>query len=148
MIYLASPYTDPDPAVQEARYRAVCVAAAELHRAGHLVYSPIAHSHGIAKHGGIQGDWETFSRVDTWMLHRCRSVLVLMLPGWADSVGVVAETREAQFLSLAVNYLNPSPAVLAELENVELRRDGNGSQNATEKESADNCKMPDVRGVG
>jgi hypothetical protein len=56
MIYLCSPYTHPDPAVREARYEAACRTAAHLMRSGKIVFSPIAHSHGIAQYG-LPKDW-------------------------------------------------------------------------------------------
>ncbi len=51
MIYLASPYSHPDPAVREQRFRAACRAAAELIRAGHVVISPVVHGHPMAALG-------------------------------------------------------------------------------------------------
>lgn len=43
-IYLAGPYSDPDPAVEEMRYDLLTAAYAELSRAGFIVYSPIERS--------------------------------------------------------------------------------------------------------
>jgi hypothetical protein len=63
MIYLASPYSHPDPAVRQERYEAVCQAAAELISRGHIVFSPVAHSHTIATYG-LPGDWEFWQRTD------------------------------------------------------------------------------------
>ena len=45
MIYLASPYSHPDPSVREQRFQNACRIAAELMRSGRIVYSPVAHSH-------------------------------------------------------------------------------------------------------
>jgi hypothetical protein len=44
MIYLASPYSHPDRAVREERFRGACRATAALLRSGHAVFSPIAHA--------------------------------------------------------------------------------------------------------
>jgi hypothetical protein len=51
MIYLASPYSHPDPAVREARFREACRAAAKLMRLGQPAFSPIVHGHPIAVYG-------------------------------------------------------------------------------------------------
>ena len=63
MIYLASPYSHPDPAVRERRFRAACSAAAFLLQAGHAVFSPIAHGHVLAEHG-LPTDWSFWQRFD------------------------------------------------------------------------------------
>lgn len=42
MIYLASPYSHPAPAVRQERYEAACAATATLTREGHPVFSPIS----------------------------------------------------------------------------------------------------------
>ena len=103
MIYLASPYSHPDPVVRHARFRAACRAAASLLRAGHAVFSPIAHSHPLVEHGlpTQWGFWERFGREH---LERCDEVVVLMLDGWRESVGVQAEVRIAVELGKPVWY--------------------------------------------
>ena len=65
MIYLASPYSHPDTAVRELRFREACRAAAELIRRGHAVFSPIAHGHSISLAGLPTGwaFWEPFDRL-------------------------------------------------------------------------------------
>ena len=106
MIYLASPYSDPDPAVRCARFEAVCDYAAVMIRAGHHVYSPIAHSHPIAERG-LPGGWPFWAEHNRIMLGRCQSVVVLALPGWEQSWGVQAEVAIANELGLTVTIVNP-----------------------------------------
>lgn len=109
MIYLASPYSHPDPAVREERYRAACQAAAALLLAGQPVCSPIVHSHPLVAYGVPTG-WVFWSRFDRALLARCDEVLVLMLDGWQESVGVQAEIRIARELGKPVRYLAPELA--------------------------------------
>ena len=89
--YLATPYSRY-PAGIEAAYRDACVLAAKLIRAGVSVYSPIAHSHGIALHGKIdpldQGFWYGFDRS---MMHVCRTLIVAHMEGWESSSGIAEE---------------------------------------------------------
>ena len=106
--YLASPYSDPDPAVCEARFRAACRAAAILMQRGESVYSPIAHSHPIAEHVGNHLDHDFWLRQDREMLRRCDAMIVLMLPGWENSRGIAAEIELADELDLEVLYMDPS----------------------------------------
>jgi nucleoside 2-deoxyribosyltransferase len=109
MIYLASPYSHPDPSVRERRFRAACRAAVALLHAGRVVFSPIAHSHPLAQHG-LPGSWQFWERYDRAFLERCEEVVVLMLDGWQESVGVQAEIRIARELGKPVRYLAPELA--------------------------------------
>lgn len=106
MIYLASPYSDPDPGVREARFRAACAEAARLMAAGELVYSPIAHSHCIAAHG-LPGDWTFWQEHSLAMLRRCDELAVLALDGWQESVGVARELEAALAMRLPVRRIVP-----------------------------------------
>ena len=50
-IYLASPYSHPDKGVMTSRFEGAALATAYLMDAeGAVVYSPIVHSHIVAKH--------------------------------------------------------------------------------------------------
>lgn len=107
MIYLASPYSDPDPAVMESRFDAACRKAGELMNAGHVVYSPIVHCHPIAVRVGLPRDWTFWERFDREMLSRATSFQILCLPGWGTSKGVKAEQAIAVDLGLTVTRVQP-----------------------------------------
>jgi hypothetical protein len=106
MIYLASPYSHPDSAVRHGRFDAACAAAAALMRAGHLVYSPVAHGHPLTQHS-LPGHWSFWERHARWHLERCDEVVVLMLDGWGISEGVQAEIQIATELEKVVWYRYP-----------------------------------------
>ena len=106
MIYLASPYSNCDPTIREARFREACRAAAKLMRLGHAVFSPIAHGHCIAAFG-LPTDWRYWEPLDRWQLERCSEVVVLQLEGWKQSPGVQAEIQIATELGKPVRYLGP-----------------------------------------
>jgi hypothetical protein len=98
MIYLASPYSHPEADVREARYIAACQAAAELMRAGHVVYSPIAHSHPIATHlpEALLLDHEFWMEQCLPMIELSSAVYVLVgCAGWELSRGVSREIAHA-----------------------------------------------------
>jgi hypothetical protein len=103
VIYLASPYSDPEATVREVRYCAACEKAAAMLRDGLRVYSPIVHSHPLALLG-LPGDWEFWAEHNATMLERSSALCVLTLPGWQESRGVAAEVRIAQALHLPVRY--------------------------------------------
>lgn len=93
-IYLAGPYSHPDPAVREERYRALSRAAADLIAMGHIVYSPISHSHAIlacAPEHKLPTSWEYWREADSAFIKWADEVCIVPLPGWRESVGVKAE---------------------------------------------------------
>jgi hypothetical protein len=106
MIYLASPYSHSDPAVREFRFREACRAAAKFMRCGQPVFSPIAHGHCICTYG-LPTDWRFWEPFDRRQLERCDEVVVLMLDGWRESVGVQAEIRIAAESGKPVRYVAP-----------------------------------------
>ena len=106
MIYLASPYTHPDPRVREARYDAACRATVEFVRAGHAVFSPIVYSHPLVKYG-LPTDWSFWMSFDLDHLRRCEELVVLTIDGWQESQGVQAELDLARTLTLPIRYLIP-----------------------------------------
>jgi len=105
MIYLASPYSHPDAAVRQQRFESACRAAAELIRRGHVVFSPIAHSHGIAQHG-LPVDWDFWEAQDRRLLAACDELWVLTLDGWRESRGVQAEIAIARAAGKPVRFVS------------------------------------------
>lgn len=102
-IYLASPYTSPDPRIREFRYVAACSAAALVMEKGDLVFSPIAHSHPLARYYELPpsfGFWEEWclSFLRNWATH----FTILDIPGWVESKGIAAEKALADKLGLPV----------------------------------------------
>lgn len=115
MIYLASPYSHPDPAVRESRYMAVCRAAANLICQRYIVFSPIVHSHGIALHGNLAGDWNTWREFDLWFITRCDKLIILKLDGWKESAGIKAEIEIAERLGKPIEFIEPKPPFFEKL---------------------------------
>lgn len=95
MIYLASPYSDPDPTVEARRFDDVCAAASDLMRKRFHVFSPIAHCHPIALRGRLPTDYAYWSEYNREMLTACDEFWILTLPGWQESVGLKGETAIA-----------------------------------------------------
>ena len=105
MIYLASPYSHPNPLVQEIRFQQVSWAAAKLIEAGNLVFGPISHSHPITKYGG-NGSWEYWEKFDRIMFDACDVLWVLTLDGWDESKGVGFEMAWAQEAKVPVRMVS------------------------------------------
>lgn len=105
LIYLASPYSDDDQSVVEERFQAVCAAAGRFMAAGRYVYSPIAHTHPIAKVATLPTDWEFWRGFDEAVISRATELWVLTLDGWDESRGVRAEIEIARRYGVAIRMV-------------------------------------------
>lgn len=103
-IYLATPYSDSDPAVRQRRFEAVNKLAAKLMAGGFMVFSPISHTHPIAVVGDLPTGWDYWERYDRKILAICDEVIVFCQDGWQESVGVQAEIKIAEELGIPVLY--------------------------------------------
>ena len=108
MIYLATPYSHPDPRIRRYRFESVTRVAGELMNQGHHVYSPITHSHPIAVAVGLPAGWDYWEPFDRVMLAACSEMRVLQLCGWDVSVGVAAEISLAEEMGIDVSFTHPS----------------------------------------
>ena len=104
MKYLASPYSDFDPAIRLQRFQAACKATAELMNEGVRIFSPIAHTHPIAMAGDLPLGWDFWEQYDREMIAVCDELIVLCLDGFEDSRGVQAEIAIAKELGIPVSY--------------------------------------------
>ncbi len=109
LIYVASPYTHTDPAIEDERNISVALATGYLmnHYAALAFFSPICHSHIIARNCNILGQWEYWKHLDEIMISKCDELWVLCLEGWEKSVGVTAEVKYAKELGLEIKYILP-----------------------------------------
>ena len=90
--------------VREKRFEAVCEAAAALFRRGFLVFSPIAHTHPIAKHGIALG-WTFWQSYDREHIGNCSQVWVLTLDGWKESIGLSHEIEMFKEAGKPIHWL-------------------------------------------
>lgn len=103
--YLASPYSRYYAGTEEA-FRVAAVAAAELVKAKVPVFCPIAHSHPVAVHGGLPlEDHEVWLPADKPFMETASGVVVLMIDGWNESVGVAHEIEHFERAGKPVWYL-------------------------------------------
>src|SRR4051812_44574149 len=105
LVYLASPYSDPNPDKVLERVKAVQDATARLIESGHLIFSPIVHSHQIAElvtFEAVHSESTDFTKAGaTWLdydkafIDKADEVWILRLPGHTRSKGVHAELYHA-----------------------------------------------------
>jgi hypothetical protein len=106
LIYLASPYSHPDPEIRRWRYDAACYATAKMIIMGYKIFSPIINNHPLVRYG-VATEWEAWIDYDKKMLELCKGgLIVLMLDGWNQSAGVAGEVMIARDLNYPVQYLS------------------------------------------
>lgn len=104
MIYLASPYSNPDPFIQETRYLQAMEYLAFYLRRGVWMYSPIVHCHELAKISDIPRDAAFWSPYCLYMLSLSNELRVLRLSGWRQSKGVQEEIAAAKARKLPITW--------------------------------------------
>jgi hypothetical protein len=104
MIYLASPYSHPDPAVREQRYAAALLFTAQQLSEGIAIFSPIVYGHQLSIVHSFPTDAKSWASFNDDMLDICDRLWVLKLDGWEQSVGVAEEIRQAKALDLPISY--------------------------------------------
>lgn len=106
MIYLASPYSHPDPAIREERYIRASKVLVELYLWRELwAYSPIVHCHELAKTFQLPRDAQFWKGYNTHMLLLATELHVIRLDGWDTSAGVQFEVDTANKAEIPVRYV-------------------------------------------
>ena len=104
-LYLASPYSSPNEATRQDRFESVCRKSAELIQAGHVVFSPISHSHPIAFYMDNHNDSSFWVDQDLAFIPWCDEVWVCRIDGYLQSAGIRRETEEAKRLGKPVRFI-------------------------------------------
>jgi nucleoside 2-deoxyribosyltransferase len=123
LIYLASPYSHPDPVVVLERFHEVCRWSAALLADNINVISPIAHSHpiSVASEGILDPlNWEVWQKLDFTILDRCDQLWLCNMDGWRNSVGCKAEVQRARSQGKPCRLLTPNHKGDRFLQNVEV----------------------------
>lgn len=104
-IYLACPYTHPDPSIRQMRFDLANRAAGELMQQGHIVFSPISMSHPIACVCNLPGDWDFWENQDKSFLDWADEMRILCLKGWDESKGIRAEIEYFSRSGKLITYI-------------------------------------------
>ena len=106
MIYVASPYSDPDPDVQLKRYFDTMHVVAQLMYQKLPVFSPIVHCHELALRYELPGDAAYWQDYNTAFLRKSIAMYVVCLPGWEVSKGIAQEATLAGQLNIPIHLVN------------------------------------------
>jgi len=102
--YVGTPYSRFPDGIERA-FRAACISVAELIRAGVSVFSPIAHSHPVAFYGKIDPrDHDIWLPADAPLMKAAGGLIVVTLPTWRDSVGLMHEIKVFEAAEKPVVY--------------------------------------------
>lgn len=104
VIYLALPYSHPDPKVRQFRYEQACITAYELMQQGRKVVCPVIHNHPLVLLG-LKFGWYTWEGYDRLFMDICGEMIVLRLEGWKESEGVDGEIEYMKMSEKPVAYL-------------------------------------------
>lgn len=112
LTYLALPYAHPSADVREARLEAARYVTGRMVDEGRMVMSPLVYLGELAARGvhPPQG-WYAY---DLQLLARCDELLLLQLPGWEESRGVMVEIAGAQTKGIPVRCMSLEEAELPE----------------------------------
>lgn len=105
LIYLASPYSHPNPAVRELRYELARLATAKLLKNGTAVFSPIVYGRSMEKMIGT--DYLSWKPLNDAMLAASAEMLILKIDGWDTSKGLAYEALYAKQLGIPIVYMEP-----------------------------------------
>ena len=101
-IYLASPFSHPDPQVRKARVAAIAKITARLIAEGHIVFSPVAAYAEIQKDGDPPAGWYHFT---LRQLAACTHLRVVKMDGWQESEGIKKEIAFAMGRGMPIEYM-------------------------------------------
>lgn len=121
LCYMASPYSRYAPELErelalEKAFEDACAVAAALIAERVMVFSPIAHSHAICKHGGINPlDHDVWLAADAPMMDASDCLVIVKLPGFDESYGVNYEKDVFIAAGKDVFELDPETLELTEV---------------------------------
>jgi hypothetical protein len=106
-VYIASPYSHPDPFVRHERHVAACKKAAQYANKGVAHFSPIAQSHPVADYMPEEKrmDFDLWMKLDLPLLRMASELHVLCIDGWRGSRGVTREIQYAEQLGIPIKHV-------------------------------------------
>lgn len=105
IVYLATPYSKYSEGIDKAFEEASRIAGL-LMKEGVKVYSPIAHTHPLAKYAKLDPmDHKIWLRFDEALMSVATTILVAKMAGWDESFGVAYEIGHFTVRGKQVFYL-------------------------------------------
>jgi nucleoside 2-deoxyribosyltransferase len=107
--YLASPFSHKYKKVMREREKEITRIAAELtYKYGWALFLPITQSAPMERIiPALGGSFERWRDIDLTWVDACDGLIVAMMDGWKDSVGVTEEIRFAEEKGMEIKYIDP-----------------------------------------
>lgn len=104
MIYVASPYSHPDPLVMEQRFNDVRKFTSVMISSGAVAFSSILYLHQIAIDYQLPRDAKFWATFNIEILRHCDMMIVCDMEGWQESKGVQMEISLAEHLGIPITH--------------------------------------------
>ena len=105
IFYIAGPYSNPNPQMMQLHYELLTEYATRQTRDGYVVFSPITHSHELARYG-TPTTWAFWKQIDEEFLKRAAAMIVVKLTGWEKSIGVTGEREFCEQWGIPIFYVD------------------------------------------
>lgn len=105
IVYLASPYTHPDPNIREENFKKVSTLAADMNSRGIVTISPITYGHTLLNFKEMPHDWLFWKNFCLSFLQHCEEIVVYKMPGWDKSNGIAEELAYANEKGIKISYV-------------------------------------------
>ena len=69
------------------------------------MFCPLTYAQALLDHGFGYKEDQWWYEYDVGWLSHCNEMAILMLPGWAESEGVLIEIETAESLGIKIDYL-------------------------------------------
>lgn len=116
LIYVAAPYTHPDPVVVEGRMYALERHLAHLSADRKVAFSPLLMHYCLDRGIELPGDYGFWRNHCLTLLSKSDVLDVLMLPEWNASEGVADEIEFAKANGIPVRFSCPDYATFESLQ--------------------------------
>jgi len=107
--YLGIPYSNGNDYLINFRAVIADMIAHDLTNQGRAIYSPISSWHIIACKFKMPRTFEFWEKMNLSFLSRCKKMLVVMMLGWKESIGLQGEIDFAKENKISIEYIDPKP---------------------------------------
>jgi hypothetical protein len=106
IIYVGSPYSNPDESIRIKNFEVVSLYTAKLIAAGNNVFSPISYGHTMVGFCDMPTDFDFWNNFCLAFLSKCDELIVLKITGWEKSIGLAAEIKFCIDNEIPVKYVD------------------------------------------
>lgn len=106
IIYLASPYSNPDDKIRRENFEKISKIAANLCSKGHVAFSPITYGHTLVAFTEMPTDWPFWQNFCLGFLEVADELHVYKMEGWNHSRGVAEEIEFAIKNGIEIKYID------------------------------------------